>query len=276
MNDKLSTIKKDPRFCVEKSFERIFNDLDLRREELKKAFEKQIDDHFTKLRNKLEDKKLSAINYLDYNKSEEVDFCDLLKEKETNNMENLCSKKKLDQTESMLKSIKEKSKEVKYKMFPYEYGEDFKLVYSDIQFDMNRLFGKIRSDVSFVYYESYIFKDQKMSFNIVEEVDDNKILFTTSNQILLWSGEKILRTFIGHTGKVNSVYKLKNDLFASCSSDDTIKIWNINNEECLKTLFNTKSVMKLKHLSNDHLASFSWDKTIQIWNYETGQSMINV
>lgn len=32
-------------------------------------------------------------------------------------------------------------------MFPHEYGEHFKLVYSDIQYDMNEIFGEIQSDI---------------------------------------------------------------------------------------------------------------------------------
>ena len=46
--------KQDPRFNVEKSFERVYNELDLKREKLKK----QIDDYYSKLRNNIEDKKI--------------------------------------------------------------------------------------------------------------------------------------------------------------------------------------------------------------------------
>lgn len=118
-----------------------------------------------------------------------------------------------------------------------------------------------------------------MSFHCLEQVDENKILFTSSNEIKLWdmSEEQILRIFNGHTNQVNSVCMLKHDLFASCSSDKTIKIWNLNNEECLKTLFyHKKCVLRLKLLSNGHLASCSRDKTIQIWNYESGQCLNKV
>ena len=62
---KLNNSKQDPKFYVEKSFERIYNDLDIRREELKIELEKIVDDYYMKLRNDLEAIKRFAIEKLE-------------------------------------------------------------------------------------------------------------------------------------------------------------------------------------------------------------------
>ena len=58
LSEKLTSIKRDPRFFVESSFEKILNELDLRREEIKQSVNTQIDEHYMKLRKNLEVKKI--------------------------------------------------------------------------------------------------------------------------------------------------------------------------------------------------------------------------
>ena len=64
LNQKLSTVKQ--------SYEQIFNELDLRREEVKREFEKKLDNYYTKLRRDYEAEK-SAIQKLKSNQ-EKIDF----------------------------------------------------------------------------------------------------------------------------------------------------------------------------------------------------------
>ena len=45
MDIKISSIKKDPHFYVDKCFEQILNELDLRRETLKTEFEQKLNDY---------------------------------------------------------------------------------------------------------------------------------------------------------------------------------------------------------------------------------------
>ena len=54
LNEKLLSMKQDPHFHVEKSFERIFNQLELRRVEVKQTFETQINEYYDQLRKNLE------------------------------------------------------------------------------------------------------------------------------------------------------------------------------------------------------------------------------
>ena len=60
---------------------------------------------------------------------------------------------------------------------------------------------------------------------------------------------------------------------ASGSDDTTIKIWNLETGECIKTLTgHTNWVLSLQPLAKNRLASGSGDKTIIIWNLDTGES----
>ena len=68
------------------------------------------------------------------------------------------------------------------------------------------------------------------------------------------------------------MYKLlANNKQVSGSWDNSIKIWNVDYGECIRTLTgHSKCVRSLQLLANNQLASGSFDKTIKIWNVETG------
>lgn len=61
---------------------------------------------------------------------------------------------------------------------------------------------------------------------------------------------------------------------ASCSTDLTIKIWDMDNEyKCVKTLHgHDHSISQVKYLppAGDVLVSASRDKTIKFWDMSTG------
>jgi WD40 repeat protein len=69
--------------------------------------------------------------------------------------------------------------------------------------------------------------------------------------------------------------KLKNSdspIIITGSADQTIKLWDIEKAQCIKTLIgHSHSIDTLKLLQNGHLISGSRDKTIRIWNLSTGQ-----
>ena len=61
---------------------------------------------------------------------------------------------------------------------------------------------------------------------------------------------------------------------ASGSNDNSIKIWNLNSGECIKTLNGHTSVVRsLQLLANNRLASGSDDKSIKIWNLDSGECL---
>jgi len=57
----------------------------------------------------------------------------------------------------------------------------------------------------------------------------------------------------------------------SGSDDRTIKLWDLNTENCLKTILgHSDSVSSLLNLSEMEIASCSKDNTIKLWNYLKG------
>ena len=57
----------------------------------------------------------------------------------------------------------------------------------------------------------------------------------------------------------------------SCSADKTIKIWDLETFECLKTLNgHSDRVKKIEKLPNDRILSCSSDHTIKLWDIGTG------
>ena len=78
---------------------------------------------------------------------------------------------------------------------------------------------------------------------------------------------KEIKTFIGHKSNIQCLAVLPNNKLASCSYDNTIKIWDLTNFKEINTLIGHKgSVFYLVFLPNENLASGSWDKTIKIWD----------
>jgi WD40 repeat protein len=92
-------------------------------------------------------------------------------------------------------------------------------------------------------------------------------------EIKLWNltTSLVVRTFYGHFSTVNDILYLEKSLFASCSLDYTVKIWNLEKGEKSKTLFHSDEVKSLVLLRNGLLASCSDDTTIGVWNYTIGE-----
>ena len=85
------------------------------------------------------------------------------------------------------------------------------------------------------------------------------------------SGE-IITTLTRHTGSVMRLQTLESGELVSCSADGTIKIWNLDNAKCIKTLPRrgyTSPVIVIKLGANNTLIRYSNDGTIQIWDLDT-------
>lgn len=92
---------------------------------------------------------------------------------------------------------------------------------------------------------------------------------------------RCLQTLCGHTGSVNRLVRLENGQIASFSRDMTIKIWERETGQCLKTLDELNRLGGHRNdrrfmisLGNNQLAScFSSEMVINILNIETGQPL---
>ena len=85
-------------------------------------------------------------------------------------------------------------------------------------------------------------------------------------------GRPRVRMLTGHEGKVTSgLCSLGKGLFVSASDDRTIRIWQKDTGDCVKTLLgHTSWIFDVCSLGKDTIASGSSDETVRIWNVDTG------
>ena len=72
--------------------------------------------------------------------------------------------------------------------------------------------------------------------------------------------------------QANSKIDKEGNFLASCSTDLTIKIWDMNNYKCIKTLNgHDHTVSAVQYLPNEELLlSASRDQTIKLWETDSG------
>ena len=136
-----------------------------------------------------------------------------------------------------------------------------------------------------LFNEWHVYHNQTKNFNnelikkIRFEFISQKELYTLTNNSKLINKELALNTImkerIFHEKTIIRKRKLRTNILASGSSDESIKIWNIDTGECIRTLTgHTNSVYSLQLLANNKLASGSSDATIKIWNVDTGECCV--
>ncbi|KAL2919657.1 E3 ubiquitin-protein ligase traf7 [Polyrhizophydium stewartii] len=83
-------------------------------------------------------------------------------------------------------------------------------------------------------------------------------------------------TIDSHSGKVYSL-EVYGNLLISGSSDQTIKLWNLQTSECVMTLTgHSAGINSLSLLPGDRLASVSSDKSIKIWDLHQGVAVHSI
>jgi len=115
----------------------------------------------------------------------------------------------------------------------------------------------------------------------------NQILILSKNKFITYSDDltiklfdlytfECIRTFIGHEQEVKAVRKISRDTIASCSSE-SIRIWNLNNGECLKVFLDDPNRHSMNYhsdlqvISETEIATLSCFK-IKIWNINSGKN----
>lgn len=83
----------------------------------------------------------------------------------------------------------------------------------------------------------------------------------------------LVTTLSGQTS-VRDLVQISEDLLASSSSDNSVRIWNLTTNTCKFILQgHTSGAFGLKKINSQVLASGSADTTIKLWNIVTGQEI---
>ena len=93
-----------------------------------------------------------------------------------------------------------------------------------------------------------------------------------------WKEGKCIATLRGHTNLVRCVIPFDSQRILSCSDDNTIKLWDLNqissssaneNDSCIRTFVgHTNSVWCLCLFDQHHFISGSSDKTVKLWHID--------
>ena len=98
------------------------------------------------------------------------------------------------------------------------------------------------------------------------ELEDGSILGGGS-ELEIWYQGMRRRRLTGHRAPINHVVELMNKTIASVSRDHTVKIWNAQTGECIRTLEgHTHWVSAILELSDGTLVSASNDYFLLVWN----------
>lgn len=84
------------------------------------------------------------------------------------------------------------------------------------------------------------------------------------------NGAYTLQEFVGHKDGITCL-QFNRKYLMSGSYDATVKIWNVDTGECLKTLTGHLKGVRALTFDSQKLITGGLDSTIKVWNYHTGQ-----
>ena len=101
---------------------------------------------------------------------------------------------------------------------------------------------------------------------------------STDGDIVLWdlASEKILITYAGHTGSVNSVVLCPdNQYIITASRDNSARLWKVDNQESIRTFDKHRKSVTKAVASNDmqYIVTASEDRTLALFNLQTGNHL---
>ncbi|CAF1067301.1 unnamed protein product [Brachionus calyciflorus] len=271
-NQNLSIMSMNPSHYIEKSFEVITNELDLRREKLKQ----EIDDYFFKLFNQIKQEKEAHIK-LCTDKSVEKSHINLDKDQIDNLLKQSIS---IDVLNGILEEVEEKLSVLDEEISNLEIGKNYKLHLPYDPIKIQKLFGnlEINGDVTRVgNYECFqslecekkIFSPSFFSINKIKFFNDDTILSLNGQCINIWDKKsgKCLKSIYPENS--NRLCVLNSYLFATGTSTESIKVFDIRSYKCIKNYRkNQGSIQCLKLLKSGDLVSLS-KYSIQIWNLQS-------
>ncbi|CAF0939766.1 unnamed protein product [Brachionus calyciflorus] len=227
------TKKDELKLNIRKKSDDVINQIDCRREEVKLAMNKLIDDYYFDLLETIRIRTSNIESNLDQKlqEIEQYEILNIAKDSDiTSKIELLTNN--LDQTQKLTESLKK---------LLTDPNQDDKIEFyfsNNYKYNIDEMFGRIEPDSNVQYKKIGKLIGHNDFVSCFESINKDKILSGSSDKtIKLWNkttGE-CLKTFYGHKDSVNTLCLINDEEFLSGSFDRTIKYWNINRKQCLKT-----------------------------------------
>ena len=86
----------------------------------------------------------------------------------------------------------------------------------------------------------------------------------------------LVNSFQAHSSYLRLIKQLPNGYVATCSTDNSAKIWSVNNKNSwnlIRTFTHASYLYTIEYINTDTMASAGYDRTIQIWSISTGQTL---
>ena len=103
----------------------------------------------------------------------------------------------------------------------------------------------------------------------IEAYNDNNIILGCKGELQLYDLTKKSTSLISkeHPNRINCLLRLKDGTVASAGQDSTIRLWNIEKNECIGTLTgHTSYLWVINELKNNKLISGSDDRQCKVWD----------
>lgn len=106
----------------------------------------------------------------------------------------------------------------------------------------------------------------------VDVSTEHIVTVTRNSKVMLWNRQtgELLKTMRGHSSEVYSVRFLDASHFASLGGDVTLKIWNVNEENAIKSLANGEFGVSIAVHDNIIYSTQSNSKSIRVWDFSAG------